>query len=137
MTSKSKGDDMHYGQLAMLTSTPNGDMKHNIDYIIGDLMVAWRRRRLKLSHYNEVSIRYKRASGTETEMSKILNGKCEAKLYVFEFLDCWVICKVSDIATCLRGKHFKIKLNRDRITSAAYININDLPHLLLQKEESQ
>lgn len=127
--------DMAYGQPVMFTTTPDDDMKGNTDLFINNLRVAYRKRRFPLSKYGEISIRANRASGAETEMSKILNGTAKASLYIFEFTDCWVFCKVEDILACLKNpqKHY-IKPNNDAITSACYIKVNDISHLTIWKK---
>ena len=126
--------DMAYGQAMMFVTTPDDDMKGNIDYVIGNLRIAYRRRRYKLNRWGELSIRAWRKSGAETEMSKIITGKAKAKLYIWEFLDCWVIATVEDVTRCLRNqnKHYT-KLNVDGITKACYIKIHDINHLLIWK----
>jgi hypothetical protein len=132
--------DMDYGQLTMLVTTPDDDAKGNIDVILSSkdsassLHIAWRRRRFKLTTWGEISIRAWRASGTETEMAKILTNKSKAQLFVFQFLDCYVVCKADDILACLQDqrKHY-IKQNNDKKTAACYINVNLIPHLKIVK----
>ena len=126
--------DMAYGQRVMFVTTPDDDMKRNIDYQLGRLTIAYRRRRFPLSKYGEISIRANRLSGAETEMSKILNGKARAQLYIFDFLDCWILCNAEDILACLKNpeKHY-IKQNNDGITSACYIKVGCIPHLIIAK----
>ena len=100
--------DIEYGQLAMLITTPDDDVKGNIDIIISNLRVAWRKRRVNLSKWYQVSIRDSRKSGTRTEKDKILAGECKSLLYIFEFLDCWVLCRLSDILERLKEKQYEI-----------------------------
>jgi len=127
---------MAYGQPMMFITTPDDDMKGNTDLFIDNLRVAYRKRRFTVKTYGEISIRANRKSGAETEMSKILSGKAKARLYIFEFLDCWILCNVEDILACLKNpeKHY-IKHNNDGITSACYIKIEYIPHLTLNKKE--
>ena len=128
--------DIEYGQSVMLVTTPDQDVKQDKDYIIGNFGIAWRKRRLKLTKYGQVSIRYSRISGNPTEFTKILNGQCKAQLYIFEFLDYYVACKVSDIKSCLEKAEYQIKDNHDKEgTKACYINVKNLPHSLIQKEK--
>lgn len=127
---------MAFGQRVMLTSTPDDDMKYNIDYVIGELTVAYRRRRISVKKYEQISIRNRRFSGAKTEAQKILAGECRALLYVFEFLDAWVICKVSDLAELLKGRGGEIVQNQDNTTEAVYLNIKDLPHLFIAKADA-
>ena len=126
--------DMAYGQPLMVLTTPDDDMRWNTDLFINNLRVAYRTRRFPLSKYGEISIRANRLSGAETEMSKILNGKARAQLYIFDFLDCWILCNAEDILACLKNpeKHY-IKQNNDGITSACYIKVGCIPHLIIAK----
>lgn len=125
-----------YGQPLMIITTPDDDIKGNTDLFINDLRVACRKRRFTSVYYGELSIRASVASGAETEMSKIINGKAKAQLYIFEFKDCWIICTVKGILNCLLSleKHY-IKPNNDGVTSACYIKIADVPHFKINKSE--
>ena len=127
--------DMAYGQPVMIITTPDDDMKRNTDFRINTLRVAYRKRRFPVTRYGEISIRANRVSGAETEMSKILNDTAKARLYIFEFLDCWVLCNVEDILACLKNpeKHY-IKQNNDGITSACYIKVDYIPHLIILRK---
>jgi len=127
--------DMAFGQRVMLTSMPNDDMKANIDYVIGTLNIAYRRRRLKMNKYGEVSIRNSRASGAKTEKQKILDGECQSQLFIFEFSDGWVICTLAVILDCLQKDKGYTKLNNDGITSAYYIPIKNIPCLIIHSDK--
>jgi len=126
-------EDMNYGQLVMIVSTPDADMKGNQDYIIGQLGITYRRRRFKVGKYNEISIRNSRASGAKTERQKILDGECKSQLFIWEFADVWVICILSDILEALQQDIGYVKENKDGITSAYYISIRKVNHLLITK----
>ena len=127
--------DMNFGQRVMFATTPDQDMKANQDFVIGCLGIAYRRRKFKLSRWNEVSIRHSRASGAKTEHQKILNGECKAQLFIWEFVDVWVISTLADVIDCLDRKVGYSKVNNDGITSAYYININDIKHFVIKKGE--
>ena len=126
--------DMAYGQLTLIVTTPDADMKENKDYFIGSLGIAYRRRRLSLNTFHELSIRDTRKSGAKTEKEKMLSGECGARVYIQEFKDYCVISLVEDIIDCLRKNLYKVVLNNDGKTKAAYISLNNLPHLLIAKE---
>lgn len=128
--------DMEYGQIHMITCLPDEDSKQNTDVFFKPkygrgIRIAYRTRRYKLSKFNEISIRAKRRSGTETELSKILNNKSKADLYIFEFRDSLVICTLRDIKRHLKEHDYRVLPNRDKTTEGAYININKIPHLLI------
>ena len=127
-------EDMNYGQPMMIVITPDADMKENKDYIIGDLGIAYRRRRFKVNKYGEISIRNSRSSGTKTERQKMLDGECKSKIFVFEFLDAWIICTFTDIYDCLRMNKGYAKSNNDGTTSAYYIKLKDIKHFLIWKQ---
>jgi len=126
--------DMAYGQPLMILTTPEDDMKKNIDLSIRELKVAYRTRDLKISKYKEISIRNERKSGAKTEKEKILNGECKALLYIFDFKDCFILCKLSDIFDCLLKDIGHMVPNHDQKTSGYYINIGDIPHMLIEKK---
>lgn len=124
--------DMAFGQVSMIVATPDEDMKENTDLRWRGLRVAWRRRAISVDKYKQVSIRYRRRSGTSTERDKILDGTSKAHLYVFEFTDAWVMCRLSDIRDVLMRGSTEVVANRDGTTEAIYINIADLPCLIIR-----
>lgn len=131
--------DILYGQSVMLVTTPDQDVKEGKDYVIGNFGIAWRKRRVRLSKWGQVSIRHSRISGNPTEFTKIITGQCRSQLYIFEFLDCYVVCKMASIKSCLEQRN-KCQLvpNYDAGgTMACYINVGDIPHLLIRKNHEQ
>ncbi len=124
---------MNFGQRAMIVTTPDADMKENKDFMIGGLGIAWRHRRFKVSKYSEISIRYRRTSGAKTEYQKILDGESKSHLFVFEFQDAWVICSYPAVLKALRESKGYEQKNNDGVTSAYYISLEDIPHLLFWK----
>lgn len=125
--------DMAFGQLLMITSTPDADMKQDVDYTIGTLNISYRRRKPSIKKYGEISIRNDRVSGAKTQRQKILDGECKSPLFVFEFPDAWVVCTRADILVCLRADKGYVKANNDGQTSAYYISIEKIAHLLIDK----
>lgn len=126
--------DMQYGQLLMLTTSPDQDMKEDKDYVLGALGIAFRRRRCRADRYGELSIRAARATGAKTEMAKILDGDCHAQLFIFEFLDCFIVCPLADIRQVLTQRIGYEKVNNDGVTSAWYFPIKAVKHIRLEKE---
>ena len=124
-------EDMAFGQLMMIVSTPDADMKQNIDYTIGTLGIAYRHRRIKINKYREISIRNSRSSGAKTERQKILDGECQSRLFIFEFLDAYAVCRLVDILDCLRENRGYVQPNHDGKTSAYYIKLDDIKHLII------
>ena len=125
--------DMHYGQVAMLTTTPDQDIQQNKDYILGSFGIAMRRRRFNADKYGEISIRATRLNGIRTEMAKILAGECKANLYIFEFLDCFIICPLSSIRAALEQNIGHEQINNDGLTSAWYIPFKLIEHWRILK----
>lgn len=125
--------DMKFGQPLMILSTPDDDAKNNIDVFIGNLKVALRRRRIKLSKYGEISIRNSRNSGAKTELEKILAGESKSELYIFSFRDAYIVCTLKDIYNCLLNKKYHTVPNPDKETTAAYISLSDINHLSILK----
>jgi len=125
--------DLAFGQPLMIITTPDDDIKGNIDCKVGSLGISLRHRRLAITKYGQISIRYKRYSGTSTEYWKMVSGKSKGRLYIQEFTDAWVVCKNQDIINLLISMKFEIVKNHDKATEAAYINLTDIPHLLIEK----
>jgi len=125
--------NMQYGQVAMLITTPDQDMDGNQDCVLGNLSIALRHRRPKVDKYGEISIRAARASGARTEMAKILAGECKSQLFIFEFLDCFIVCALSDIRHALEQRIGYEKPNNDGATSAWYIPLEKIKHLRMDK----
>ena len=133
-TNSKLAEDMAYGQRVMFTTTPDADRKENKDYIIGELGIAFRRRRFSINKYGEISIRNDRKSGAKTERQKILDGECKSQLFIWEFTDAYVICVLPDIYLALASNAGYAKNNNDKITSAYYISINKVKHLVVFKQ---
>lgn len=128
---------MDYGQITMILTTPDDDAKGNTDCFLNNLRIAWRTRRFSINKWREISIRAWRISGVETEMQKILNGKAKAQLYIFEFLDAWIVCTFNAVKNCLGEKFYHIEPNHDGTTKAAYISLDDIEHLFISKRINQ
>lgn len=128
-----KGDlarDLDYGEVIFTKPASDEDMKQGIDAWVGGIPWAWRKRRISLSEYGEVSIRYSRPTGVKTEFDKLLDGSFEAQIYIFQFTNAVVICLTADLISCLKLKKYTIVPNEDG-TKAAYIKLSDLKHLAI------
>lgn len=107
------------------------------DYILPGkfhpLGISYRWRGISLSKYHQISIRAKVENGLiKCEIDKLCNGRTKALLYIFEFKDAWVVCRVADIAEYLKSHKLEIIPNKDtNKTSGCYIDIEKLPHLLI------
>lgn len=127
--------DMAFGQRMMLVTTPDADIKENKDYILaGGLGIAYRRRRFPLGKYGEISIRNSRISGAKTEKQKILDGECKSQLFIWEFTDGWIVCKLSDVLEALLLDAGHMRYNNDGETSAYYIAFSKIKHLRIENE---
>lgn len=126
-------EDLEFGEVGLIESTFDEDAKRGIDIWVGNLPVAWRKRRIPLTDWNDITIRYSRPSGIPTEYEKMLNGECGALLYVYEYIDAFVICCVSDIIQCLRNGKYKIQPPSKEKTRSCSITLNDINYLLIPR----
>jgi len=126
----SLSENLAFGEVKFSKPTPEQDRNQGYDAWLGEIPIAWRRRRIPLSQYGEISIRRTIASGGKTEIDKLLDGSFKAQIYVFQFPDAVVICLVKDIIECLKAKKYSQQSNRD-FTSAVYIKLKDINHLLI------
>lgn len=123
--------DFSFGEVNFSKPAAKEDMEQGIDGWLCGIPFAWRRRRISLKEYGEVSIRYSRITGNKTEYAKLIGGSFKALIYIFQFIDAVVICRTSDIVDCLRCNKFNIQPNKDGTTKACYIKLADIEHLLL------
>ena len=126
--------DFEFGEVALVRPASEEDMKQGIDAWVGGIPFAWRRRRIPLEQYRQISIRAGRISGMPTEYDKLLNGSFKAELYVFQFTDATIICRVADIVNYLKTGAFVKRNNHDFTTTAIYINVDSIPHLELRNK---
>jgi hypothetical protein len=124
--------DFEFGEVSLVRPATQEDMKQGIDAWVGGIPFAWRRRRIPLNQYRQLSIRAARTSGALTEYDKLLNGSFKAELYVFQFTDTTVICRVEDIIKILKTGTYEKRNNHDYLTSAIYLNVDAVPHLELR-----
>ncbi len=127
--------DLAFGHIIFSNSTIDEDTKKGIDGHIGEMKIATRKYRIPLAKYNAISIRKRRYS--KSEFDKMLNGEYEPVLYIFEYIDFYVICRVQDIVTCLKNNLYIEKLNKDNVTSGCYIEICLLPTLVIPKVNNE
>ncbi len=64
--------DLAFGKVIFAKPADAEDSEQGIDAWLGGIPFAWRRRRIPLSQYNEISIRFSVASGGRTEYLDIL-----------------------------------------------------------------
>lgn len=127
-------EDMAFGQRVMFTTIPDADMKQDVDYSIGTFRIAWRRRRVSVTKYGELSIRYERWNGAKTEYRKIIDGEATPHLFVFEFPDAWVMCSGPVMLKALQDDVGYIgKWNKDGTTRAYYIPLKKISHVMFLK----
>ena len=125
--------DFAFGEVSFVKPASEEDMKQGIDAWLGGLPFAWRKRRISLKKYGEISIRYSRATGSKTEYAKLLDGSFKALIYIFQFTDAVIICRTSDIVNCLKNKSYTIQSNPDGSTSGCYIKLNNIKHLSIEE----
>lgn len=128
-------EDYEFGDVSALDATEEEDNMFGIDKWFGSLPVAHRRYRANLDDYNrQISIRYWRSSGVPTEYHKILNGELQSLIYIYEFVDAFVICKMRDIKKKLERKEFHIAYNTDGTTAGAYLTLDKISHFIIAKD---
>ncbi len=125
-------DDYDFGFLSFYNSTDDEDRKQGIDGWIGEIPVATRKFRVSIKVYGDISIR--RRINNKSEYEKIVNGEYKPVLYIFEYTDAYLICRIVDIAQCLLDLDYIEIPNKDNATSGLYIDIERLPHLIIDKE---
>lgn len=126
--------DFAFGEVNFVKPASEEDMKQGIDAWLGGIPFAWRRRRISLKKYGEISVRYSRRTGNKTEYDKLMDGSFKALIYIFQFTDAVIICLTADIIDCLKSKSYKIQSNPDGSTSGCYINLDNIKHLALKEE---
>ncbi len=126
-----------FGEVVFIKPADIEDREQGIDAWLGGIPFAWRRRRIPLSQYGEISIRFSIASGGKTEYHKLLDGSFKALLYVFQFLDAVVVCNTEDIVDCIRNQQYMVKRNRDGASSALYIKTADIKHLRIPMKNNE
>ena len=121
-----KANDLFFGVTEFRGATEKEDLEKGIDGWIGDVPVAVRKRRISVGQFNDISIRFDRKSGIDTELDKLLNGTFQPQLYLFFFQDALVVCGVETIKLCLQNKQYEIKDNMDEATTGCYIKLSSL-----------
>ena len=124
--------DYTFGEVTFVKPASEEDMEQGIDAWIGGIPFAWRRRRISVNKYGEISVRHSRISGYKTELDKLLDGSFKSLIYIFQFTDAVVICLTSDIVWCLKKKEYTVLSNPDSSTAGCYIKLKDITHLLLK-----
>ena len=133
LTSSEFNRDFVFGKVDFLEPASKEDMEEGIDAWLGGIPFAWRKRRISVKKYGEISIRYSRAGNTKTEYAKILDGSFKPRIYIFEFVDAIIICLTSDIYDRLVNKDYTIQSNPDNSTAACYIELSNIDHLIVKR----
>ena len=124
--------DFTFSQVEFAEATPCQDRKQGVDYFLAGLPIAYRKRRFPVNRFNDLALRYSRETGNKTECDKLMDGSCMAKLYVFEFQDCWVLCPTSELVQCLRNRRYVLHNGPDG--EMACIKLQDVIHFLFEKD---
>jgi len=110
------------------------DRNQGTDYSLGDLRIAFRRRRFRVSRFSDIALRHSRLSGRRTEVEKLIDGSCQAHVYIFEFEDVWVIASVAELVAALKAGRYEVRRGPDG--SMAVIALSTLPHLKVPKQNT-
>ena len=127
--------DFTFSQAEFTEATPCQDRNQGVDYFLAGLGIAYRKRRLPVSRFNDLALRYSRQTGSKTECDKLSDGSCLAKLHVFEFDDCIVLCPTSELVQALRDGRYKLHSGQDG--QMACIKLTDVQHILIRKDGSK
>lgn len=126
--------DYEYSKVSFRRPTDKEDMKWGIDGWVNGIPFFWRKRRIPITKYQQISIRAERTSGAKTDYQKFIDGSIRAEVCIFEFTDAVILCLPEDIITCLRKKQYECHANPNGTTSAIYIKLDDIPHLFLKRK---
>lgn len=111
------------------------DVEFCVDGHVGSLPLACRDMDFNWNDYKNISIRCKTKGGGNTEIHKIFDNRCKSLVYVYEFRDVFVICKVRDIKRKLERGEFHVRPNGDG-TAGAYMTLNKISHFIVAKDEA-
>ena len=120
--------DFKFSDPNFFRSGDDDDKKHGIDFWLCGLPCAYRKRRINFP--GDITIRYKRKTGAETECLKILNGSCQAKIFIYEFQNKVIFTNLDSIKKALINHRYIIIPNQDQETEFAAIKISDLNNFL-------
>lgn len=125
-------EDFSFSSPEFTRPTSEEDMKKGIDGWICGVPFAYRKRR---KSYNDITIRYRRKTGAETEYIKIMDGTFKALLFFFDFPDKIIICSTASIKRALANHEFNVISNTDDMTELAVIDLDDLRPLVWKKDQ--
>ena len=126
--------DFAFGEVTFVKPASSEDMEQGIDAWLGGIPFAWRKRRISVTKYGEISIRYSRSNNSKTEYAKILDGSFKPQIYLFEFTDAIVICLTTDIYDRLINRDYIVQSNPDNSTTGCYIKLESIKHLMVKRE---
>ncbi|MCX6577797.1 MAG: hypothetical protein NTV82_15575 [Candidatus Aminicenantes bacterium] len=124
-------EDFNFSSPEFLKPTSEEDMKQGIDGWICGVPFAYRKRR---KSYDDITIRYRRKNGAETEYIKIIDGRFRSLIFFFDFPDKIIICSTTSIKHALENHDFKIITNTDGTTELAVIPLTILKPLVWKKD---
>jgi len=132
-------EDYKFGQIFSMPSSEE-DKQAGIDVWLSSegtaIPLSWRKRRISIGKYKQVSIRYSRGSGNKTEFQKLLDGEIKSWFYFFEFRDAIVICSTEDVKRLMQRGDYQVQDNYDAgDTVGAYIDLDNIEHLLVKKKD--
>lgn len=119
--------DFDFSDPKYFKASSKEDCENGIDFWIFGLPVAYRKRRINCP--SDITIRYRRISGSKTEYMKILDGSLKAKLFIFEFEDKIIFSNLESIKKALLLHKFRIIPNPDQSTWLATIKLEDIKYL--------
>lgn len=134
-------EDYRFGNVFSAPASAE-DQEAGIDHWLvsetSSIPLSWRKRRIQVGKYKQISIRHSRGSGSKTELQKFLDNEIRSWVYLFEFKDAIVICSTEDIKKTIHKGEYQVQPNYDAgDTAASYINLDKIEHLLVMKKEKE
>ena len=117
-------------QLKVRQATPDEDYC-GADIFLNELAVAHRKREIGSTLYQEVTIR--KRDNTDSEYEKIIDGRCLAEIWIFEFDDIYFLCLTKDIKDELVSNRAGYIHNVNEPNGFYTISFSKIPHLAIGK----
>lgn len=133
--------DFDRGKVEMRVSTADEDRHEGIDAWIQGLPVAARRRWPPYPEDAEgrpidITLRSWRASGADTDLQKVQDGRCRALIWIFEFEGHVIVVSTAALKRAIEDGECESSIrNKDNTTAFTPIRLDRIPHLTYRKRQ--